>query len=169
MLVVVVVVADTGASGGIVVASWLVAGNHKEGGGVCTCFLAHFPLPCLHAACTLPQSPLPPPLPCTLSTKTHTAPNPKGEHIGDGTPPAVDIAVDPLDGTTLTAQGRSGAISVSILCLLLVFLYCAGLFVCLLSWLAGGDGVWSISCLGARQGSRADLSAQLGKPHRGLR
>jgi fructose-1,6-bisphosphatase/sedoheptulose 1,7-bisphosphatase-like protein len=26
----------------------------------------------------------------------------------------VDIAVDPLDGTTLTAQGRSGAIAVSI-------------------------------------------------------
>jgi fructose-1,6-bisphosphatase II len=35
-----------------------------------------------------------------------------GEHIGGGTPPAVDIAVDPLDGTTLTAQGRSGAIAV---------------------------------------------------------
>jgi hypothetical protein len=38
-----------------------------------------------------------------------------GEHIGGGTPPAVDIAVDPLDGTTLTAQGRSGAIAVSTL------------------------------------------------------
>jgi hypothetical protein len=37
---------------------------------------------------------------------------PAGEHIGDGTPPKVDIAVDPLDGTTLTAQGRSGAIAV---------------------------------------------------------
>jgi hypothetical protein len=35
-----------------------------------------------------------------------------GEQIGDGTPPMVDIAVDPLDGTTLTAQGRSGAIAV---------------------------------------------------------
>lgn len=35
-----------------------------------------------------------------------------GEAIGDGSPPAVDIAVDPLDGTTLTAQGRSGALSV---------------------------------------------------------
>jgi fructose-1,6-bisphosphatase II len=35
-----------------------------------------------------------------------------GEQIGDGTPPAVDIAVDPIDGTTLTALGRSGAISV---------------------------------------------------------
>nr|QKY14893.1 fructose 1,6-bisphosphatase Ii (FBP) [Polytomella parva] len=36
-----------------------------------------------------------------------------GEQIGDGSlQPKVDIAVDPLDGTTLTAQGRNGAISV---------------------------------------------------------
>ena len=35
-----------------------------------------------------------------------------GERIGDGTPPAVDIAVDPVDGTTLTAKGRGNAVSV---------------------------------------------------------
>jgi fructose-1,6-bisphosphatase II len=35
-----------------------------------------------------------------------------GERIGNGTPPVVDIAVDPIDGTTLTALGRSGALSV---------------------------------------------------------
>ena len=35
-----------------------------------------------------------------------------GERIGDGSPPAVDIAVDPIDGTTLTSLGRDGAISV---------------------------------------------------------
>lgn len=34
-----------------------------------------------------------------------------GEKIGDGTPPKVDIAVDPIDGTSLTAAGRSNAIS----------------------------------------------------------
>ena len=34
-----------------------------------------------------------------------------GEEIGAGGP-AVDIAVDPIDGTTLTSLGRSGAISV---------------------------------------------------------
>ena len=28
-----------------------------------------------------------------------------GEHIGDGSPPEVDIAVDPLEGTTLTREG----------------------------------------------------------------
>lgn len=35
-----------------------------------------------------------------------------GEPIGDGSPPSVDIAVDPIDGTTLTSLGRPGAISV---------------------------------------------------------
>jgi fructose-1,6-bisphosphatase II len=35
-----------------------------------------------------------------------------GERIGDGTPPETDIAVDPVDGTTLTALGRPGAIAV---------------------------------------------------------
>jgi fructose-1,6-bisphosphatase II len=35
-----------------------------------------------------------------------------GESIGDGSPPRVDIAVDPIDGTTLTSLGRPGAISV---------------------------------------------------------
>jgi fructose-1,6-bisphosphatase II len=35
-----------------------------------------------------------------------------GEHIGDGSPPQVDIAVDPLEGTRLTALGMPNAIAV---------------------------------------------------------
>jgi fructose-1,6-bisphosphatase II len=35
-----------------------------------------------------------------------------GERIGDGSEPAVDIAVDPVDGTTLMSKGLPGAISV---------------------------------------------------------
>jgi len=35
-----------------------------------------------------------------------------GERIGDGSPPQVDIAVDPLEGTRLTALGMPSAISV---------------------------------------------------------
>ena len=35
-----------------------------------------------------------------------------GESIGDGSPPVVDIAVDPLEGTRLTAQGAPAALSV---------------------------------------------------------
>ncbi len=35
-----------------------------------------------------------------------------GEEIGDGSPPRVDIAVDPLEGTTLTAQGQPSALAV---------------------------------------------------------
>jgi fructose-1,6-bisphosphatase II len=35
-----------------------------------------------------------------------------GERIGDGTPPQVDVAVDPLEGTRLTALGMPSAIAV---------------------------------------------------------
>ena len=35
-----------------------------------------------------------------------------GERLGTGEPPLVDIAVDPIDGTTLTSQGRPNAVSV---------------------------------------------------------
>lgn len=35
-----------------------------------------------------------------------------GEHVGNGRGPACDIAVDPIDGTSLTAAGRQNAISV---------------------------------------------------------
>lgn len=35
-----------------------------------------------------------------------------GERIGDGSSPMVDIAVDPIDGTTLTSLGRPNAVSV---------------------------------------------------------
>lgn len=34
-----------------------------------------------------------------------------GEHIGDGSDPKVDIAVDPIDGTTLLSKGLPGAIA----------------------------------------------------------
>jgi fructose-1,6-bisphosphatase II len=35
-----------------------------------------------------------------------------GEEIGDGSPPETDIAVDPIDGTTLTSLGRGNALAV---------------------------------------------------------
>ena len=35
-----------------------------------------------------------------------------GEQIGDGSPTLTDIAVDPIDGTTLTALGRGNALAV---------------------------------------------------------
>jgi fructose-1,6-bisphosphatase II len=35
-----------------------------------------------------------------------------GERIGDGSPPQVDIAVDPLEGTTLAAEGTPRALAV---------------------------------------------------------
>jgi len=35
-----------------------------------------------------------------------------GERVGDGTGPQCDVAVDPIDGTTLTAKGMNNAIAV---------------------------------------------------------
>src|SRR2546427_7588901 len=35
-----------------------------------------------------------------------------GEEVGNGTPPEVDVAVDPVDGTRLTSLGLPGAIAV---------------------------------------------------------
>jgi fructose-1,6-bisphosphatase II len=35
-----------------------------------------------------------------------------GEEVGNGEGPGVDVAVDPVDGTTLTANGEPNALSV---------------------------------------------------------
>ena len=35
-----------------------------------------------------------------------------GERLGTGTPPIVDVAVDPIDGTRLVARGEANALSV---------------------------------------------------------
>src|SRR6058998_2631336 len=35
-----------------------------------------------------------------------------GEEVGDGNGPECDVAVDPIDGTTLTAKGQSNAVAV---------------------------------------------------------
>ncbi len=35
-----------------------------------------------------------------------------GEHVGDGRAPKVDVAVDPIDGTRLTANGQPNAVAV---------------------------------------------------------
>src|SRR3954468_21890966 len=35
-----------------------------------------------------------------------------GERVGDGTGPECDIAVDPIDGTSLTSKGQNNAVSV---------------------------------------------------------
>lgn len=35
-----------------------------------------------------------------------------GERVGNGSPPLVDVAVDPVDGTRLTAEGMPGALAV---------------------------------------------------------
>ena len=39
-----------------------------------------------------------------------------GERVGNGQPPQVDVAVDPVDGTTLTAKGQPNAVAVLAVC-----------------------------------------------------
>lgn len=54
---------------------------------------------------------------CSCSSRhvseQHASPSQRaGEHIGTGHGMKVDIAVDPLDGTSLVAKGRNGAVAV---------------------------------------------------------
>jgi len=84
-----------------------------------------------------------------------------GEQIGDGSPPYVDIAVDPLEGTTLTARGFGGALAVIALaergtmfnpgpCVYMEKLACASRFADLLSLDAPLGEV--IAAIGERKG-----------------
>jgi fructose-1,6-bisphosphatase II len=53
------------------------------------------------------------PSPITTVPRIETVPMLfNGEEVGDGTGPMCDVAVDPIDGTTLMSKGMSGAIAV---------------------------------------------------------
>ena len=66
-----------------------------------------------------------------------------GERIGTGQPPEVDIAVDPIDGTRLLAQGRPGSVSV-----LAVAprgtMFDPGPMVYMMKWVVGPDAVGAV-------------------------
>jgi fructose-1,6-bisphosphatase II len=66
-----------------------------------------------------------------------------GEQVGTGNPPQVDIAVDPIDGTRLLAQGRPGAIAV-IAAAPRGTMYDPGPCHYMLKWVVGADGVGTI-------------------------
>jgi fructose-1,6-bisphosphatase II len=66
-----------------------------------------------------------------------------GEQVGTGRPPQVDIAVDPIDGTRLLAQGRPGAIAV-IAAAPRGTMYDPGPCHYMLKWVVGTDGVGAI-------------------------
>lgn len=63
-----------------------------------------------------------------------------GEQVGSGDPPQVDIAVDPIDGTRLLAQGRPGALAV-IAMAPRGTMYDPGPMVYMLKWVVGPDAV----------------------------
>jgi fructose-1,6-bisphosphatase II len=61
-----------------------------------------------------------------------------GERIGIGRPPELDIAVDPIDGTRLLAQGRPGALAV-IACSPRGTMFNPGPMVYMMKWVVGED------------------------------
>jgi len=63
-----------------------------------------------------------------------------GEKIGTGHPPQVDIAVDPIDGTRLLAQGRPGALAV-IAMSPRGTMFNPGPMVYMMKWVVGADAV----------------------------
>ncbi len=74
-----------------------------------------------------------------------------GEKIGTGHPPQLDIAVDPIDGTRLLAQGRPGSLAV-IACAPRGTMFNPGPMVYMEKWVVGADakGVLDIDAPVAR-------------------
>ena len=63
-----------------------------------------------------------------------------GEELGTGEPPQVDIAVDPIDGTRLLAQGRPGSLAVIALSPRGT-MFDPGPMVYMMKWVVGSDAV----------------------------
>jgi len=63
-----------------------------------------------------------------------------GERIGTGNPPQTDIAVDPIDGTRLLAQGRPGSLAV-IAMAPRGTMFDPGPMVYMMKWVVGADAV----------------------------
>ncbi|QBI21157.1 class II fructose-bisphosphatase [Egibacter rhizosphaerae] len=66
-----------------------------------------------------------------------------GERVGTGSPPAVDIAVDPVEGTRLLAEGRHGATSL-IAAAPRGTMFDPGPMVYMLKWIVGPDAAGAI-------------------------
>jgi fructose-1,6-bisphosphatase II len=90
-----------------------------------------------------------------------------GERIGDGSPPECDIAVDPIDGTTLTAKGRGGALSV-IAVSERGTMFDPGPCVYMEKIAVGPRGVGSIDIKATPTENLTSLSQRLGQPVRDL-
>ncbi|HEX6256764.1 MAG TPA: class II fructose-bisphosphatase [Euzebyales bacterium] len=63
-----------------------------------------------------------------------------GERVGNGSPPEVDLAVDPIDGTRLLAEGRPGAIAM-IAVAPRGTMFDPGPCVYMMKWVVGSDAV----------------------------
>ncbi len=90
-----------------------------------------------------------------------------GEKIGSGNPPQVDIAVDPIDGTRLLAQGRSGALSV-IAMAPRGTMFNPGPMVYMNKWIVGPDAVGSIDVDASVEDNLRSIAGAKGKKVRDL-
>jgi fructose-1,6-bisphosphatase II len=90
-----------------------------------------------------------------------------GERIGDGSPPMTDIAVDPIDGTTLASLGRGGALAV-IAVSERGTMFDPGPCVYMEKLAVGARGKGSIDITRSPTENLHSLSAALGKPVRDL-
>jgi fructose-1,6-bisphosphatase II len=66
-----------------------------------------------------------------------------GERVGNGSPPKVDLAVDPIDGTRLLAEGRPGAIAM-IAVAPRGTMFDPGPCVYMMKWVVGADAVGAV-------------------------
>ena len=66
-----------------------------------------------------------------------------GERVGNGSPPEVDLAVDPIDGTRLLAEGRPGAIAM-IAVAPRGTMFDPGPCVYMMKWVVGEDAVGAV-------------------------
>jgi fructose-1,6-bisphosphatase II len=66
-----------------------------------------------------------------------------GERVGNGSPPEVDLAVDPVDGTRLLAEGRPGAIAM-IAVAPRGTMFDPGPCVYMMKWVVGSDAVGAV-------------------------
>jgi fructose-1,6-bisphosphatase II len=90
-----------------------------------------------------------------------------GEKIGTGHPPEVDIAVDPMDGTRLLAQGRPGSLAV-IAIAPRGTMFDPGPMVYMNKWIVGPDAVGSIDVDAPVEDNLRDIAKAKGKKVRDL-
>lgn len=86
-----------------------------------------------------------------------------GERVGTGNPPEVDLAVDPIDGTRLLAEGRPGAIAM-IAIAPRDTMFNPGPVVYMMKWVVGADAVGAVDIDAPIEDNLRRIAKAKGKP-----